>query len=347
VPASSLVAPRGRFARSVNVERDGGGIGGYLPTGRALDVIGRVGRSVTGANPARAFSITGPYGTGKSSLAVFFDAVLGPDGQARVEAVAVLRAVSPDVADLYLDALDSTDRGFIRAVVTASREPVAATVTRALALGARRYRPARDKAGFNILARSLADAVKAAVAGLPPGLAGHRDRLLLTLGFAGGFRRSELAGITVADVEQVAEGLLVHLERSKTDQEGKGRRVEIVYGTDAATCPVRAWRTWLAASGIVTGPVFRRVDRHDRLLGPLSPQGVALVVKRHMGRLGHTTGDFAGHSLRRGHATTAARNGASERTIMRTTGHTSTQTVRGYIEDGELFSDPASKYLGL
>ncbi len=108
----------------------------------------------------------------------------------------------------------------------------------------------------------------------------------------------------------MAEGLLVHLERSKTDQEGKGRRVEIVYGTDSATCPVRAWRTWLGASGIITGPVFRRVDRHDRLLGPLSPLGVALVVKRHMGRLGHTTGDFAGHSLRRGHATTAARNGA-------------------------------------
>jgi len=79
--------------------------------------------------------------------------------------------------------------------------------------------------------------IKAAVSGLPPGLAGHRDRLLLTLGFAGGFRRSELAGITVADAEQLAEGLLVHLERSKTDQEGKGRRVEIVYGTDAATCP--------------------------------------------------------------------------------------------------------------
>ena len=189
--------------------------------------------------------------------------------------------------------------------------------------------------------------IRAAVTALPPGLAGHRDRLLLTLGFAGGFRRSELAGITVADVEQVTEGLLVHLDRSKTDQEGKGRRVEIVYGTDAVTCPVRAWRTWLAAAGFTSGPVFRRIDRHDRLLGALSPQGVALVVKRHMGRLGHTTGDFAGHSLRRGHATTAARNGASERTIMRTTGHTSTQTVRGYIEDGELFSDPASKYLGL
>jgi len=68
---------------------------------------------------------------------------------------------------------------------------------------------------------------------------------------------------------------------------------------------------------------------------------VALIVKRHMGRLGYTAGDFAGHSLRRGHASTAARNGASERTIMRTTGHTSTQTVRGYIGDGEPFSDPS------
>lgn len=90
----------------------------------------------------------------------------------------------------------------------------------------------------------------------PPGIAGHRDWLLVTLGFVGGFRRSELAGITVADVEQVAEGLLVHLEQSKTDQEGKGRRVEIVYGTNASTCPVRSWRAWLAASAIRSGRVF-------------------------------------------------------------------------------------------
>ena len=189
--------------------------------------------------------------------------------------------------------------------------------------------------------------IQAAVAALPVDLAGHRDRLLLTLGFAGGFRRSELAGITVADVDEVPEGLLVHLGRSKTDQEGRGRQVEIVYGSVPATCPVRAWRRWLTEARITEGAVFLRVDRHRRLLGPLSSQGIALVVKKHMGRLGHPVADFAGHSLRRGHATTAARNGASERTIMRTTGHTSTQTVRGYIEDGELFTDPASQYLGL
>ena len=102
--------------------------------------------------------------------------------------------------------------------------------------------------------------------------------------------------------------------------------------------------------------MFRTVDRHGRLgvdhhgrpVGQrLSPQGVALVVKRHMAALGYRSIDFAGHSLRRGHATTASRNGASERTIMRTTGHTSTATLRGYVEEGELFKDPASGYLQL
>lgn len=100
--------------------------------------------------------------------------------------------------------------------------------------------------------------------------------------------------------------------------------------------PVRAYRAWvtrLERHGVTDGPLFRRVDRHGRLLGPLSAEAVAIVVKRHMGRLGYTAADLAGHSLRRGMATTAARNGASERTIMRTTGHTSTATVRGYIED--------------
>ncbi|MGH9156785.1 MAG: tyrosine-type recombinase/integrase, partial [Acidimicrobiales bacterium] len=114
------------------------------------------------------------------------------------------------------------------------------------------------------------------------------------------------------------------------------------------TCPVRAWRGWVAAAGVAEGPVLRPVDRHGRLGAQrLSAQAVGMVVKRHMARLGYRSADFAGHSLRRGHATTASRNGASERTIMRTTGHTSTATLRGYVEDGELFVDPASRYLEL
>lgn len=194
---------------------------------------------------------------------------------------------------------------------------------------------------------STAD-VRAAVAPLGLALGEVRDRLIILLGFAGGMRRSELVGLDVDDVEEVDEGLLVHLGRSKTDQEGRGRRIEVVYGTNAATCPVRAWRGWLATSGIVEGPVLRPVDRHGRLSAQrLSAQAVGMVVKRHMARLGYSSADFAGHSLRRGHATTASRNGASEHTIMRTTGHTSTATLRSYVEDGELFSDPASRYLHL
>lgn len=190
--------------------------------------------------------------------------------------------------------------------------------------------------------------IRAAVARLPTGVAGDRDRVILLLGFASGMRRSELAGVDVEHLEHVPDGLLVHLGRSKTDQEGRGRRIEIVYGTDTATCPVTAVRTWLTRTELTTGPLLRPVDRHGRVLPHrLTGQGIALVVKRHMSTLGHPAADFAGHSLRRGLATTAARNGASERTIMRTTGHTSVETVRSYIDDAELFTDPASKYLGL
>jgi integrase len=123
---------------------------------------------------------------------------------------------------------------------------------------------------------------------------------------------------------------------------------EIVYGVHPATCPVRTYRRWLDRAAIVTGPVFRPVDRHGNVRPTrLTPSAVATIVKRHMQPLGYDSRDFAGHSLRRGMATTAARNGAAERTIMRATGHTATETLRGYIEEAERFTDPASKYLDL
>jgi site-specific recombinase XerD len=175
-----------------------------------------------------------------------------------------------------------------------------------------------------------------------------RDRLILLLGFASGMRRSELANLQTSDIVSAPEGLLIQLRRSKTDQEGRGRRVEIVYGNDETTCPVTAYRRWQRTSPHANGPVLRRVDRHGNIgAAGLTPQAVAIVVKRHMSALGHNINDFAGHSLRRGNITTASRNGASEHTIMRTTGQKSLATMRGYIEDAELFTDPASGYLGL
>jgi len=107
--------------------------------------------------------------------------------------------------------------------------------------------------------------VRAAVADLGEAMIEVRDRLILLLGFAGATRRSELVALDVAHVEEVEEGLLVHLGRSKTGQEARGRQVEIVYGTDAETFPVRAWRAWLASAGITEGPVLRPVDRHHNL----------------------------------------------------------------------------------
>jgi len=184
--------------------------------------------------------------------------------------------------------------------------------------------------------RAMADA-------LPDTPRGRRDRALLLLGFAGGFRRSELVALDVADVEETAAGLVVTLRRSKTDQEGEGRRVGIPYG--GRHCPARALHAWLAAAGIADGPLFRRFDRSGRLLPlRLSDKAVARLVQRQAAALRLDPGDYGGHSLRAGLATAAA--GKSERAIMAQTGHKSAEMVRRYIHDRELFRDNAAD-LGL
>jgi site-specific recombinase XerD len=191
------------------------------------------------------------------------------------------------------------------------------------------------------------DELRAMVSALPQTPRGLRDRTLLLVGFAGGFRRSELAALDMADVNDTGDGLKVLIRRSKTDQEGAGRTIGIPYGSDPRTCPVRAYRAWVKASGIAEGPVFRHF--HNQKMGhrAISAQSVALVVKRAAGRAGIDPTAFAGHSLRSGLATTAARNGASERSIMRQTGHKSVQMVRRYIHEAELFHDNAATKLGL
>jgi site-specific recombinase XerD len=191
------------------------------------------------------------------------------------------------------------------------------------------------------------DQLRAMVCALPKTPRGLRDRALLLIGFSGGFRRSELAGLDMAEVSDTEDGLKVLVRRSKTDQEGEGRTVGIPYGSDPRTCPVRAFRAWIKTSGITEGPVFRHF--HNKKMGAraISPQTVALAVKRAAERAGIDSAELAGHSLRSGLATTAARNGASERSIMRQTGHKSVQMVRRYIHEAELFHDNAAAKLGL
>lgn len=186
------------------------------------------------------------------------------------------------------------------------------------------------------------------IAGLPDDLRGQRDRALLLTGFAGGFRRSELAALRVSDMEATPDGLIVRLGKSKTDQEGQGRAVALPYGSDLRTCPVRAIRAWLEQAGITAGPLFRAVGRQG-LVGDraLHADSVGYLVKRAAGRAGFETVEYAGHSLRAGLATQAAMNGASELAIMKQTGHRSLATVRKYIREGSLFRDNAATKLGL
>lgn len=191
------------------------------------------------------------------------------------------------------------------------------------------------------------DDLRAACQAMGGRLIDHRDRALLLVGFAGGFRRSELAALDVADIRDRPEGLDIFIGSSKRDQEGEGANVAIVYGDSPDTCPVRALRRWLGEAYIKEGPVFRAMGKGDRVGLRISGHSIARVVKRHMAPLGHDITEFSGHSLRRGMATTASRNGAPDRTIMATTRHAKVDSLTPYVEDGRRFHDPASGYLGL
>jgi site-specific recombinase XerD len=168
-------------------------------------------------------------------------------------------------------------------------------------------------------------------------LLGCRDRALLLVGFSGGFRRSELVSLNIENLEFQREGVVITLRKSKTDQEGQGRRIGLPLGS-GKTCPVRALENWIEAAAITSGPLFRPVNRHGQVgARRLTDRVVALVVKRWAASAGLDPALYAGHSLRAGLATSAARNGASERSIMRQTGHKSEAMVRRYIREGEVF----------
>jgi integrase len=150
--------------------------------------------------------------------------------------------------------------------------------------------------------------------------------------------------LEVRDLEWTEEGLKLTVRRSKTDQEGLGRPIGVPHGKEA--CPVQALKAWLEAAGITEGPVFREVTRHGRVgERALSGRSVARVVQRAAAAAGLDPSSYAGHSLRAGLATSAARGGKSERSIMNQTGHRSTATVRRYIRDAELFRENAAEGL--
>jgi len=171
---------------------------------------------------------------------------------------------------------------------------------------------------------------------------GIRDRALLLIGFAGGFRRSELVAINCTDLEWVRQGLVVHLRRSKADQEGKGRKIGIPYAR-GRWCPVVSLKTWLEATGIEHVPVFRPITRHGLVGGNrLSAEAVNGVIKDCVEIIGMNRADFSGHSLRAGLATSAAQAGVATWKIRQQTGHASDAMLARYIRDGEIFTDNAA-----
>jgi site-specific recombinase XerD len=174
-------------------------------------------------------------------------------------------------------------------------------------------------------------------------LKGLRDRALLLVDFAGAFRRSEPVAVDREDVEECETGLKIRIRHSKTDQEGAGATIAIVCGSVA--CPVAALRTWRDAAGIATGAMFRSIRKGGKVGDRLSAQSVADIVKAHTQRVGLDPTLFAGHSLRAGLFTSAAKRGASIFKMMDVNRHRSVDTLRGYVRDAELFQNHAGEGL--
>lgn len=169
-----------------------------------------------------------------------------------------------------------------------------------------------------------------------------RDRALLLLGFAGGFRRSELVGLDVGDLEFVRHGLVINLRYSKSDQEGQGRKIGIPYGR-TKHCPVKAIETWLQRAEISGGPMLRPINRHGHTASQrLSGEAVAVVVRDRLAKAGFNPKGYSGHSLRSGFATSAAMAGVATWRIRKQTGHASDVMLARYVRDGQLFEDNAA-----
>ena len=157
-----------------------------------------------------------------------------------------------------------------------------------------------------------------------------KNKCLILIGFAGGFRRSELVSIEYDDIDFVSEGVKIFIKRSKTDQTGEGMTKAIPYFDNTKYCPVIALKQWIEIASIKSGKIFN-----------ISDKSVALIIKKYALLAGLDYTKYAGHSLRSGFATSTAEMGADERSIMAMTGHKTTQMVRRYIQEANLFNNNA------
>ena len=201
-------------------------------------------------------------------------------------------------------------------------------------LGIKRSRGSNQKAKKPLLINELKTIVDVIDKSKIKFLKKTRDKSLILLGFAGGFRRSELVSIDYEDIDFVSEGVKIFIKRSKTDQSGEGMIKAIPYFINEQYCPVKNLKDWINLSDIKTGKVF-----------DISDKSVSLLIKKYAALAGLDEKKYSGHSLRSGFATSTAESGAEERNIMAMTGHKTTQMVRRYIKEANLFKNNALKKL--
>jgi len=257
---------------------------------------------------------------------------------------------SPEILAAYIAARAETHspHTITRRVVGISRahasqglpDPAKTDLVRTVLRGVRRSKGKPQRQVAPLLKQDLLSLLP-----LMRGTKGIRDRALLLLGFAGAFRRSELVALDVADLQFVGEGMIVHQRRSKTDQEGAGRKIAVPNGRTSA-CPVKAVRQWLEHANIESGAVFRSISKGqviaaDRLTGP----SVALILKAYAEKAGLPAANISGHSLRSGLVTSAAQIGVSAFKIQQQTGHRSAEMLARYIRDANLFENNAAGLL--
>ena len=169
-----------------------------------------------------------------------------------------------------------------------------------------------------------------------------RDRSIILIGFSGGFRRNEIVSLDYDDLDFVSEGLKIKIKRSKTDPFGEGAIKALPYFENSQYCPVVSLKNWINIARINSGALFRRFSKGSRLTEKrLTDQTVALLIKEYLQLAGIDSKNYSGHSLRSGFATSAAESGAEERSIMAMTGHKSSEMVRRYIKEANLFKNNA------
>ena len=209
-------------------------------------------------------------------------------------------------------------------------------------MGIKRRKGSVQKGKKPLLINSLKAVINAIDENIKEEIKKFRDRSIILIGFSGGFRRNEIVSLEYDDLDFVVEGVKINLRRSKTDQFGEGMVKGLPYFDNSQYCPVISLQKWIDISNINEGPLFRRFTKGSKLSeNRLTDQTVALLIKKYLKLAGIDNKNYSGHSLRSGFATSAAESGVEERSIMAMTGHKSTEMVRRYIKEANLFKNNA------